>query len=347
MLQRVHQLCRAHVPPISSRRRSRSLSTSPLSFSEESRTLIDAGGTLFASVVDLVQFGAFVAFFTKYCANITQCTGPSMLPTISTKGDVLLTVPTRFRQLFGMDVPQLDDVVISISPSDPTQTVCKRILGMPGDELRAAPPPGWPADYGRTVTVPQGHVWLQGDNTDDSTDSRSYGPVPIALIQAVVVCRLYPLRDAGRLPALSPERASILTSRQRGNPPERRVEPTIRLPLPEPLVNREPPVCDSTVTAASDERERQRLALSLVAPGGVWHTEADGRVGHVEIAELPAVQYDSAFSLTTELESLLPVLREAAARSSDAELIEATVQLVGAANELQAALQRQQRPSGA
>jgi len=34
-------------------------------------------------------------------------------------------------------------------------------------------------------------VWLQGDNLADSTDSRYYGPVPMALIQGVVFARVY------------------------------------------------------------------------------------------------------------------------------------------------------------
>ena len=43
------------------------------------------------------------------------------------------------------------------------------------------------------LQVPKGHVWLQGDNAINSTDSRHYGPVPYALLQGRVflkVCAL-------------------------------------------------------------------------------------------------------------------------------------------------------------
>lgn len=40
------------------------------------------------------------------------------------------------------------------------------------------------------MQVPQGHVWLQGDNTLNSTDSRHYGPVPYALLSAKAVAKV-------------------------------------------------------------------------------------------------------------------------------------------------------------
>ncbi len=41
------------------------------------------------------------------------------------------------------------------------------------------------------LQVPAGHVWLQGDNTLNSTDSRHYGPVPYALLYGKAFLKVY------------------------------------------------------------------------------------------------------------------------------------------------------------
>lgn len=40
------------------------------------------------------------------------------------------------------------------------------------------------------VQVPKGHVWLQGDNFNNSTDSRHYGPVPYAMVRGRVFVKV-------------------------------------------------------------------------------------------------------------------------------------------------------------
>lgn len=46
--------------------------------------------------------------------------------------------------------------------------------------------------HNKMILVPRGHVWLEGDNSDNSIDSRTYGPVPMGLIQSRAIIRLYP-----------------------------------------------------------------------------------------------------------------------------------------------------------
>lgn len=44
----------------------------------------------------------------------------------------------------------------------------------------------------RVIIVPKGHLWIEGDNSDNSIDSRTYGPVPMGLIQSRAAVRLHP-----------------------------------------------------------------------------------------------------------------------------------------------------------
>ncbi|XP_010638716.1 mitochondrial inner membrane protease subunit 1 isoform X2 [Fukomys damarensis] len=47
--------------------------------------------------------------------------------------------------------------------------------------------------------VPTGHVWLEGDNLQNSTDSRFYGPIPYGLIRGRIFFKIWPLSDFGFL----------------------------------------------------------------------------------------------------------------------------------------------------
>ncbi|KAJ1555020.1 hypothetical protein HK405_003436 [Cladochytrium tenue] len=142
----------------------------------------------------------------RYLFDITMCSGPSMLPTFNTIGDVVFVEYFTWRWLRSVS---LGDVVVAVSPISPDRAICKRVLGMPGDTVLRDPTLST-TDFivVRTAAlvalcflcfegltkpyVPPGHVWLQGDNMSNSTDSRVYGPVPMGLLRGRVRARLFP-----------------------------------------------------------------------------------------------------------------------------------------------------------
>jgi signal peptidase I len=57
-------------------------------------------------------------------------------------------------------------------------------------------PPGLPTD---TIVVPQGDVFVMGDNRTDSSDSRCFGPIPKKLIVGRAFLRMWPPSRIGLL----------------------------------------------------------------------------------------------------------------------------------------------------
>lgn len=151
--------------------------------------------------------------------------GRSMAPTIEPGHRIL---PAPFAEDY--TPTRLDIVVARPKPDSPP--VVKRVVGLPGDRVRvsggralvqpggAGPwlelvvaPSGDP--WSRTprtccspdgrgsveapAAVPDGHVWLLGDNLPVSEDSRAYGFVPATGIEAPLWLRTWPLDSAAEL----------------------------------------------------------------------------------------------------------------------------------------------------
>jgi signal peptidase I len=128
--------------------------------------------------------------------------GPSMLPTLHNADMVLLTK--------GYAVPHRGDVIFTrtIENGAPIELV-KRVIGIPGDTVQvkedvafvngvAEPQRGQyidPALAGSFVplVVPNGQLFVMGDNRPVSEDSRLIGTVPIAGVMGRVVAIYAPI----------------------------------------------------------------------------------------------------------------------------------------------------------
>lgn len=140
------------------------------------------------------KFLCFLHVTNNYICSPTLVFGPSMLPTLSITGDLVLTekISTRLGKVNN------GDIVLVRSPENPKKILTKRILGMEGDKVTYLVDPH-NSEKCRTITVPKGHIWIQGDNMYNSQDSREFGPVPYGLIQSKVFCRIWPISGFGSL----------------------------------------------------------------------------------------------------------------------------------------------------
>ena len=124
-----------------------------------------------------------------------------MEPNLKT-GERVLAV--RFAYM--LSGPHRGDVVIFKYPCDPSKNYVKRIIGLPGDvvEIRDGKmfvnhkPLTEPykqleahGDYG-PEKVREGNLFVLGDNRDQSNDSRFWGELPMANIQARAVMAYWP-----------------------------------------------------------------------------------------------------------------------------------------------------------
>eukprot|EP00547_Thalassionema_nitzschioides_P015312 CAMPEP_0194232974 /NCGR_PEP_ID=MMETSP0158-20130606/1123_1 /TAXON_ID=33649 /ORGANISM="Thalassionema nitzschioides, Strain L26-B" /LENGTH=216 /DNA_ID=CAMNT_0038965805 /DNA_START=263 /DNA_END=913 /DNA_ORIENTATION=+ len=113
-----------------------------------------------------------------------------------------LRVAGKWRRLWEQTTTgvSVGDVVVVQHP-DRKGTICKRVLGLPGDTI-VRPPPAMRRrrrrrddyDNRKFLVIPDGHIWIEGDNSMNSSDSRNYGPIPAAMIVGRVLFRVWPLR---------------------------------------------------------------------------------------------------------------------------------------------------------
>ena len=143
-----------------------------------------AGYYFFRSVI---SYGLFFYTFGKYFYGIHGSVGKSMSPTIN-EGD--LHVVKRLLLYKLQEKPlKANDIVVCLDPSvkDKNFYLCKRIIYTEGQE-------GETTYRGNKVTikVPEGHIWIEGDNKKNSHDSRAFGPIPIGLVKGKLLMTIYP-----------------------------------------------------------------------------------------------------------------------------------------------------------
>lgn len=135
----------------------------------------------------------------------------SMLPTIQLQDRVV--VDKFFFKYFGEI--ERGDIIVFHPPetAHATEDFIKRVIGLPGDTIEIrdhttyvnGEPLSEPylnerpnEDFG-PVTVPEGSLFVMGDNRNSSDDSRSWGFLPIENVSGKALFRYWPLEHFGAL----------------------------------------------------------------------------------------------------------------------------------------------------
>ena len=161
--------------------------------------------------IEAILLAIVIAFFIRtFVIQAYKIPSGSMKPTLLIGDHILVSkfnygirIPLVRSTLIPVGTPKRGDIVVFIYPEDRSKDFIKRLVGLPGDviEIRnknillnglpwsdthgvyvdslIIPGAVQPRDNFGPVRVPEGSLFVMGDNRDESYDSRFWGFVPM------------------------------------------------------------------------------------------------------------------------------------------------------------------------
>lgn len=161
------------------------------------RFLLDVLETLVLSILLFVGINAISARI--------RVDGFSMEPTLHS-GEFVIVNKLAYR----LGQPEIGDVIVFHYPRDPEQEYIKRVIGLPGDDVRVQngqvyvngvaikePYIASPPNYQDEWKVPSDSLFVLGDNRNNSSDSHNWGSVPMNYVIGKAVLVYWPPEQWG------------------------------------------------------------------------------------------------------------------------------------------------------
>lgn len=166
------------------------------------------GGRLTLWFRDMLFSLAISFFVVTFLYQPVKVEGTSMLPRLEDQDRLFIN---KFAYHF--EKIERGDVVVFYYPRDPQKSYIKRVIALPGDDLRIEGgrvylngeilfEPYVPRKYRddrsqEEMVVPAGEYFVMGDHRSISSDSRDFGPVPRDLIYGKAAFVYWPTVDIG------------------------------------------------------------------------------------------------------------------------------------------------------
>lgn len=163
---------------------------------------------LFSWLRDLVISICVSVFIITFLYQPVRVEGTSMLPNLQDQDRLFIN-----KMAFRMGGVERGDVVVFEYPRDHSKSYIKRVIGLPGDDVRIDE--GRVIVNGKTLTepylplrftddrslpevvLPPHEYFVMGDHRSISSDSRDFGPVDRSLIYGKAAFVYWPMDQAG------------------------------------------------------------------------------------------------------------------------------------------------------
>ena len=140
----------------------------------------------------------------QFIVELYVVDGPSMRPTLQSRERLVVN-----KFIYRFHPPEKGDVLVFQYPRDPSRDFIKRVIAVPGDTIEIREGRVLVNDQLLTedyilektrseypkATVPEGHIFVMGDNRNNSEDSRfaDVGFVPYDLIKGKAMLVFWPI----------------------------------------------------------------------------------------------------------------------------------------------------------
>ena len=155
-------------------------------------------------IVSIVVAVALAMFIRTFIVELYVVDGPSMRPTLESEQRLVVN-----KFIYRFHPPEKGDVLVFQYPRDPSRDFIKRVIAVPGDTIEIREGRVLVNDQLLTedyilektrseypkATVPEGHIFVMGDNRNNSEDSRfaDVGFVPYDLIKGKALLVFWPI----------------------------------------------------------------------------------------------------------------------------------------------------------
>ena len=155
-------------------------------------------------VVSIVVAVALAMFIRTFIVELYVVDGPTMRPTLESEERLVVN-----KFIYRFRVPEKGEVLVFQYPRDPSRDFIKRVIATPGDTIENREGRVLVNDQLLTEdyilektrseypksTVPEGRIFVMGDNRNNSEDSRfaDVGFVPYDLIKGKAVLVFWPI----------------------------------------------------------------------------------------------------------------------------------------------------------